>query len=256
MENFFAGKDCSLQENFKRFLSERRRQIREINVKAKEKSVDRSSAECQQALRLKFVERAMRYIGVPYSKKYCEPGTPAFSRGFFLDCCGLVRQALDDLKEDFGFRAGRWNQAYQYDTLLPEIAFEAMKPGDLIFYSGTYFEPKKRRQIHDMVHVEIFLGGETGEKSLGSRWVEGCVALHDSYKFTSTKYYDVKFHYMSIDLWLRGVCASQCQTHPWNDDRGYQWLTHKSIFAQEQEDEDGVERKLDGCCENEKENEF
>jgi hypothetical protein len=42
-----------------------------------------------------------------------------------------------------------------------------MKPGDLVFYTGTYFNEKSRKQKHDMVHVEIFMGGE---KSLGARW--------------------------------------------------------------------------------------
>ncbi len=58
----------------------------------------------------------------------------------FLDCCGLVRQALRDMKvhittlnphtnttnssyspslqqDDLGFTTGPWNQAYQLDTL-------------------------------------------------------------------------------------------------------------------------------------------
>jgi hypothetical protein len=60
----------------------------------------------------------------------------------YLDCCGLVRKALRDLREDFGFDVGRWNQAYQYDTLPDEIEEKDMKPGDLVFISGTYFNPK------------------------------------------------------------------------------------------------------------------
>jgi len=42
------------------------------------------------------------------------------------------------------------------------VTFEEMKPGDLIFYSGIYFNEKSRSQKHDMVHVEVFTGGETG----------------------------------------------------------------------------------------------
>lgn len=56
----------------------------------------------------------------------------------FLDCCGLIRQVIYDLREEFGFTLARWNQAYQYDTLGPDIAFEEMQPGDLIFYSAIY----------------------------------------------------------------------------------------------------------------------
>ena len=59
-------------------------------------------------------------------------------------------------------RAG-WNQAYQYDTLPIDLKFEEMQPGDLIFYSGIYFNTKCRQQKHNMVHVEVFTGGETGE---------------------------------------------------------------------------------------------
>ena len=35
-----------------------------------------------------------------------------YNSPLFLDCCGLVRKALRDLKEDFGFEVGPWNQAY------------------------------------------------------------------------------------------------------------------------------------------------
>jgi hypothetical protein len=51
-----------------------------------------------------------------------------------------------------------------------DLKFEELKPGDLIFYSGIYYNPKMRKQKHDMVHVEIFTGGETGEQSIGARW--------------------------------------------------------------------------------------
>ena len=45
-----------------------------------------------------------------------------------------------------------------------------MKPGDLIFYSGIYYKEKTKKQKHNMVHVEIFMGGETKEQSIGARW--------------------------------------------------------------------------------------
>lgn len=38
---------------------------------------------------------------------------PTFHSEQFLDCCGLVRRVVRDLKEDFGFTIGPWNQAYQ-----------------------------------------------------------------------------------------------------------------------------------------------
>ena len=35
-----------------------------------------------------------------------------YNSPLFLDCCGLIRRALRDLKEHFGFEIGPWNQAY------------------------------------------------------------------------------------------------------------------------------------------------
>jgi len=49
----------------------------------------------------------------------------------------LVRQIVYDLREDFGFTLGPWNQAYQYDTLNEDLEFHELKPGDLIFWEGT-----------------------------------------------------------------------------------------------------------------------
>ncbi len=57
-----------------------------------------------------------------------------------------------------------------------------------------------------MVHVEIFMGGETGEQSIGARWQRGVVQLFDSYKFESKSYYNIKFHYKSLEPWLEGKC--------------------------------------------------
>lgn len=41
-----------------------------------------------------------------------------YNSPLFLDCCGLVRKVLRDLKEDFGFEVGPWNQAYMVSILL------------------------------------------------------------------------------------------------------------------------------------------
>ncbi len=42
-----------------------------------------------------------------------------------------------------------------------------LRPGDLIFYSGTPYSPEARRYAFDMTHVEIFIGGATGEATIG-----------------------------------------------------------------------------------------
>jgi len=61
----------------------------------------------------------------------------------FLDCCGLLRRVLRDLRHDFGFRVGPWNQSYLFDTLPITVEREAdMKPGDLVFVSATYHNTK------------------------------------------------------------------------------------------------------------------
>jgi hypothetical protein len=67
-----------------------------------------------------------------------------------------------------------------------------------------------RKQKHDMVHVEIFTGGHTGEQSIGARWQRGEVQFFDSFKFVSTAYHSIKFHFKSLDTYLEGVCKSHC----------------------------------------------
>lgn len=37
---------------------------------------------------------------------------PEYDAPLFLDCCGLIRKVLRDLKEEFAFDIGPWNQAY------------------------------------------------------------------------------------------------------------------------------------------------
>lgn len=128
----------------------------------------------------------------------------------------------------------RWNQAYQFDTLPKDVTLEEMKPGDLIFYSGTYYNTKLKAQKHDMVHVEVFTGGETGEQSIGARWQRGVVKYFDSFKFESKAYHSIKYHYKSIDPWLEGICKSHCSEHKWSS-ANLQWAPGKnSIFALEE----------------------
>jgi hypothetical protein len=112
-----------------------------------------------------------------------------------------------------------------------ELKKEEMKPGDLVFYSGTYYNTKLRAQKHDMVHVEIYTGGETGEQSIGARWQRGVVQYFDSYRFTSTSYHSIVCHYRSIDTWLEGMCKPYCKLHNWSS-ANLQWAPgKKSIFS-------------------------
>ena len=99
-----------------------------------------------------------------------------------------------------------------------------MRPGDLVFISGTYFSERSKQQRHGMVHVEIWMG--QGEKTVGARWQRGrqvdlqgdlhrevtvsvCVCrveVHESYQFVSKSYHSMQYHFRSIDTWLQGVC--------------------------------------------------
>ena len=153
---------------------------------------------------------------MPYAKKYYSPDEPQYDAPLFLDCCALIRQVVFDLKEDFGFKLEHWNQAYQFDTLPIDIEYEQMKPGDLIFISAVYFDETKRKQKHNMMHVEVFTGGETGEQTIGARWKRDVVRYFDSYKFESTTYHSMQYHYKSIETWLDGVCKSHCAEHIWD----------------------------------------
>lgn len=64
---------------------------------------------------------------------------------------------------------------------------------------------KWKYQPHNMVHVEIFLGGQSGEETVAARDRFGVVEINETYKFTSENYYDIKYHFRSIDTWLRGI---------------------------------------------------
>ena len=207
----FNSKDSSLQNNFKNFRSY-------INSLRKQKKIvqkiDRSDPIRMQNLRKKFISTAKSLIGIPYGKKYLI-NHPEYKGDLFLDCCGLIRHVVKLLKDDFGFCLDRWNQSYQYDILPEEIKFEEMQPGDLIFYSSPKESLKKKPRIHNMTHVEIFLG--EGEKSLGSRNKKSTVKIFESYRFKDEKYKHIEYHFKSIDTWLKGIHKSFCPEHKWHE---------------------------------------
>jgi len=224
----------SLQEAFQKFRKERQKAIR-LSKQVNEEAIKwRADPKRMYNLRMKFVDQCKQYFGVPYAKKYQEPGTAECNSPLFLDCCGLVRKVLRDLKEDFGFEIGPWNQAYMFDTLPLDVqSTEDMQPGDLVFVSGIYHNPKSKKQRHNMVHVEVWAGD--GEKTIGARWQRGKIQFHDSYKFNAKSYHSMQYHFKSIDTWLKGICKSHCSEHSWKRSK-YQ-PGKKSIFAEEQANE-------------------
>ncbi|ESO91173.1 hypothetical protein LOTGIDRAFT_75717, partial [Lottia gigantea] len=201
---------------------------RKMRKRCKNKNVDSAHME---RLRIKFVEQAKKYFGVPYAKKYWSADSkycsPEYNSPIFLDCCGLVRQVLRDLKKEFRFKIGPWNQAYMFDTLPIIIDKEEdMRPGDLVFMSGLYTNKKNKKQRHNMTHVEIWYGD--GPKTIGSRWNNGKVQIFDSYRFQAKSFHSEEYYFRSIDTWLRGICKSFCPQHPWR--RSKHKPGKKSIF--------------------------
>lgn len=57
------------------------------------------------------------------------------------------------------------------------------------------------------------------------------VQFFDSYKFTSTAYHSMVYHYKSLEPWLEGVCKSHCSQHNWSASN-MQWAPgKKSVFS-------------------------
>ncbi|XP_071110412.1 uncharacterized protein [Haliotis cracherodii] len=206
-------KQTSLQDAFLKFQKDRQQDIRQTRKMKKKKRRVRRNPVRLNALRRKFIDTSKKYFGVPYARKYWSKEAPEYQSPMFLDCCGLVRQVLRDMRKDLGFKIGPWNQAYMYDTLPINLKEEQMKPGDLVFMSGIYTNPKSKKQRHNMTHVEIWLG--EGEKTIGARWNNGKVKVFDSYRFSAKSFHSEKYHFKSIDTWLMGICKSYCSQHPW-----------------------------------------
>mmetsp|Transcript_21428 Transcript_21428/g.31037 ORF Transcript_21428/g.31037 Transcript_21428/m.31037 type:complete len:826 (-) Transcript_21428:53-2530(-) len=231
-----GNEKTSLQDSFAKFLKEKK-QERKLMKQCLQHRPDRSE-EFKDQLRQKFIDRAKFYMGVPYAKKYQPEGAP--DHPLYLDCCGLVRQVLKDLQSDFGFVIGKWNQAYQFDTLPIRVeSVKELKPGDLIFYAGTYTSKRSKVQKHDMVHVEIFLGGETGEATIGARYQKGTVQIFPSYLFPSKLWNLEKVYFCSIDTWLNGQCVSVCPEHQWISSNAALAMAagSRSIFHDSSDDE-------------------
>ena len=212
-----GGSKVSLQDSFKRFRVQKVKE-RKILQRCRDEisSNGPRTEEYKSQLRQKFIDQSKKYIGVPYAERFKAPEAPVAP--LYLDCCALVRKCVQDLQEEFGFVIGKWNQCYQMDTLPVVLEQSQLKPGDLIFYEGVYNSSRSKPQKHNNVHVEIFLGGETGEATIGSRYHKGNVNIFPSFKFKSTTWDLVQYHFRSLDPWLEGACKSCCPEHPWLSD--------------------------------------
>lgn len=212
-----GGGTASLQDSFHKFRKQKVKE-RKILQKCRDEISECGprTEEYKAQLRQKFIDQAKKYIGVPYAERFKAPDAPIAP--LYLDCCALVRKCVQDLQEEFGFVIGKWNQCYQLDTLPVVLEQSQLKPGDLIFYEGIYNSNKSKPQKHNNVHVEIFLGGETGEGTIGSRFHKGNVSIFPSFKFKSTTWDLVQYHFRSLDPWLEGSCKSCCPEHAWLSD--------------------------------------
>jgi hypothetical protein len=248
---------ASLQDNFKKFRDQKmkERQILKLARNGEFSGDGQRTDVYKYSLRMKFIEAAKKYIGIPYAERFKADDVPVAP--LYLDCCALVRKAVTDLQEDFGIVLGKWNQAYQMDTLPIILQQSELRPGDLIFYEGLYSSKRSKSQKHNNVHVEIFLGGETGEATIGSRYHKGCVSIFPSFKFTSTSWSLVQYHFRSLDTWLNGECRSHCSEHPWHSDLlGIEAAAGKrSIFSTDTDDESaGGNEEEDDEIDNENDN--
>ncbi|KAK3240353.1 hypothetical protein CYMTET_49802 [Cymbomonas tetramitiformis] len=223
-----GGEEGSLQDNFKRFRKKRQADKREAQKAVELANSARASPQYKQTVRKLFIETAKKYLGAPYAQRYhdpvsceCEGCTEREEQLFhappFLDCCALVRRCVADLQEHFGFKLGRGNQAYQFDTLPVRVQSVAeLEPGDLIFYEGKYYSTSAKQQLHDIVHVEIFTGGESGEAVIGSRERFKWVKEYESYRIdNSARWKLIAYHFAKIDTWLEGTLQSFCSEHTW-----------------------------------------
>ncbi|KAH8072530.1 hypothetical protein SO694_00002827 [Aureococcus anophagefferens] len=204
----------SLQDAFAKFRRGRRKTkptvpASELKVRAAARRAADPAGD-KARLRKKFIEKLKTYVGVPYAERYHKPGDALHGRPLYLDCCGLIRRAAQEMRADFGFDLGHWNQAYQFATCPTAREFPAtVEPGDLLFVKGTYFKGRKKPQKGDVVHVEVFLGSEFGagpKSTLSSRDHYGCVEIHDSFEYDSPWYAITALEWRSLDDWLEGRC--------------------------------------------------
>lgn len=235
----FNSKDQSLQGNFNKFKSYMKSMQKQHKGVLTVPSF-RENPERMDSLRQKFIAKAKECIGIPYGKKWLI-AHPDYDSDLFLDCCGLVRYVLNELKDEFSFQLCRWNQSYQFDTLPDPIPFDQLKPGDVVFYSGTnYPDRNRKKQVHDMAHVEIFLGGEDRpERTIGSRDSTGTVEIFDTFQFQSENYYNIRYYFKSIDTWLKGIHRSFCKEHKWHEEYiSYDKVTKYSCFYNAEQSQD------------------
>ena len=95
---------------------------------------------------------------------------------------------------------------------------------------------KCRKQKHDMVHVEIFVGGETGKAVIGSREKQKWIKEYDTYEFESKSWKLTETFFVKNDTWLNGELKSHCKEHPWHKFLGEKHAKNSLFFVEQTED--------------------
>ncbi|CAE7790357.1 unnamed protein product [Symbiodinium sp. CCMP2592] len=195
----------------------------------------RQVPEAAKALRQRFVDAALKYVGIPYHRSYhdpasakCKPGSKLKDAPLFLDNIQLVQKVVEDLKQEFGFLLISNCKPVHCRTTLP-ISFEDpadCEPGDLIFHEELDVEGAPSGRIS---HVEIFIGGATGRESLGSMpWnahprtqEKDGVQIFEDYRIAKeTGKVDYRLHCHSIRTWLLSEERWPSTQHMMNRPRG------------------------------------
>jgi hypothetical protein len=105
---------------------------------------------------------------------------------------------------------------------LTDLPPAALRPGDLIFYEGCYRNSTKKPQPFDIVHVEVYLGGDAEEqrwRTIGSRNTLTGVAILPSFLFPSKLWKLRKIHFMSVTPWL--LCGGGSTTPQGGEHSGH-----------------------------------
>ena len=203
----------SLQDAFKAFRMRKRQQQRQVPTKELRAKAANGARRIPWATRQdcgpSSSRNAWKASASPTPSATTSRATRCTAARSTSTAARLFRKALRQLRPDFGFDIGPWNQAYLFATLPRKLELSEVRPGDLLFVEGTYFKGRKKQQKGNIVHVEMYLGAELGsgpESTLASRDHWGCVSIQDSFKYVSPWYEITALHWRSLDDWLEGRC--------------------------------------------------
>lgn len=192
------------------------REAMELRCLEVNQAAQRKEPGAAQALRRRFVDAAMRYVGTPYHRSYHDPSNSRYKPGsrlkdapLFLDHMQLIQKVIEDLKQDFGFLLiANCKPAHCRKTL--PVSFEDpedCEAGDLIFYEELEVDGSPSGRFP---HLEIFIGGDSGTESLGSMpWnahsrtkeMDG-VQVFEDFRIAKENGKSFRVHCHSIQTWL------------------------------------------------------